>query len=144
MKFIESTSMKVVISKEQERQLSSKERMKRAFLDSSVLAFDVYEKENLIGFIMVKNFDVESYFLWNYAIDYSFQNKGYGTKTLNEFIEYMKDKYNNSSSLEYFERTYDKYDMHPETCELLRSWLSLVSEKGENEAIKIIKKVKDY
>ena len=94
MKFIESTSMKVVISKEQERQLSSKERMKRAFLDSSVLAFDVYEKENLIGFIMVKNFDVESYFLWNYAIDYSFQNKGYGTKTLNEFIEYMKDKYN--------------------------------------------------
>jgi hypothetical protein len=34
--------------------------------------------------------------------------------------------------------------MHPETRDLLKSWLELVSEKGEYEAIKIIKKVKNY
>lgn len=57
---------------------------------------------------------------------------------------YLKDKYTSSSALEYFDNTYDRHEMHKETCELLRSWLVLVSEKGEKEAIKIIKKVKDY
>ena len=57
---------------------------------------------------------------------------------------YLKDKYTKSSALEYFNRTYDRHEMHPETSELLKSWLELVSEKGEDEAIKIIKKVKTY
>ena len=57
---------------------------------------------------------------------------------------YLKEKYTKSSALEYFNRTYDRHEMHPETSALLKSWLELVSEKGENEAIKIIKKVKNY
>jgi hypothetical protein len=57
---------------------------------------------------------------------------------------YLKDQYTKSSALEYFNRTYDRHEMHPETSALLKSWLELVSEKGENEAIKIIKKVKNY
>lgn len=57
---------------------------------------------------------------------------------------YLKDKYTKSSALEYFNRTYDRHEMHPETSALLKSWLELVSEKGETEAIKIIKKVKNY
>ena len=57
---------------------------------------------------------------------------------------YLKDKYTKSSALEYFNRTYDRHEMHPETSELLKSWLELVSEKGEDKAIKIIKKVKTY
>ena len=57
---------------------------------------------------------------------------------------YLKNKYTSSSALEYFNRTTDGRDMHPETKELLKSWLELVSEKGEYEAIKIIKKVDKY
>ena len=57
---------------------------------------------------------------------------------------YLKDQYTKSSALEYFNRTYDRHEMHPETSALLKSWLELISEKGENEAIKIIKKVKNY
>ena len=57
---------------------------------------------------------------------------------------YLKDQYTKSSALEYFNRTYDRHEMHPETSALLKSWLELVSEKGETEAIKIIKKVKNY
>ena len=57
---------------------------------------------------------------------------------------YLKEKYTKSSALEYFNRTYDRHEMHPETSALLKSWLELVSEKGENDAIKIIKKVKNY
>lgn len=57
---------------------------------------------------------------------------------------YLKDKYTSSSALEYFERTNDQNEMHPETRDLLKSWLELVSKYGEKEAIKIIKKVKEY
>ena len=57
---------------------------------------------------------------------------------------YMKDKYTKSSALEYFNRTTDGRDMHPETRDLLRSWLELVSNVGEIPAIKIIKKIKEY
>ena len=57
---------------------------------------------------------------------------------------YLKDKYTKSSALEYFNRTYDRHEMHPETSALLKSWLELVSDKGENEAIKIIKNVINY
>ena len=34
--------------------------------------------------------------------------------------------------------------MHPDTRDLLKSWLELISEKGEKEAIKIIKNIKEY
>lgn len=57
---------------------------------------------------------------------------------------YLKDKYTKSSALEYFNRTSDGKEMHPETCALLKSWLELVADLGENEAIKIIKKIKEY
>ena len=57
---------------------------------------------------------------------------------------YLKDKYTKSSALEYFNRTSDGKEMHPETCTLLKSWLELVADLGENEAIKIIKKIKEY
>ena len=60
------------------------------------MAFDIYTDELLIGFAMVKKFDKGAYFLWNYAIDYKFQNKSYGAKALVAFIDYMKDTYHMS------------------------------------------------
>ncbi len=94
---------------------------------------------------------------YEYWIDFSIQEQKYvpikvPIKYVKEMIcdriaaskVYMKEKYNNSSALEYFNRTLDAKDMHVETSNLLKSWLELVSEKGEKEAIKIIKKVKTY
>ena len=43
---------------------------------------------------MVKKWDNHSYFLWNYAIDYKYQNCGYGTNALIELIEYLHSKHN--------------------------------------------------
>ena len=69
MVFRPSKEMKVSVLPAQEKQLSSKEKMKTACEHDNVLAFDIYVEDLMIGFVMVRKFDVRSYFLWNYAID---------------------------------------------------------------------------
>lgn len=96
MQFIESKSMKISVLPEQAKQLSSKEHMAAAFLNPDVLSFDIQHENTLIGFVMVRKFDEGAYFLWNYAIDYKFQNQGFGTKALAEFISFMSERYHMS------------------------------------------------
>ena len=57
------------------------------------MAFDIYENEDLIGFAMLKQFDKNKFFLWDYAIDFRYQNQGFGFKALKELIEFLKTEY---------------------------------------------------
>ena len=59
----------------------------------TVMAFDIMEENNLIGFVLVHRFEDRKYFLWEYAIDIRFQNQHKGTRALTEFIDYMKTRY---------------------------------------------------
>lgn len=93
MLFKISESMKISVLPEQEKYLSTIKDIKEACANESVLAFDVYSDDLLIGFIMVRKFDKGAYFLWDYAIDYRYQNRGYGTTALTEFINFMKNTY---------------------------------------------------
>lgn len=93
VRFVKSKSMKISVLPEQVKQLSSNECIKAACLMSNVLAFDIYQDDLLVGFVMVRQFDEEKYFLWNYAIDYKYQNQKYGTKALIAFISYMVKEY---------------------------------------------------
>ena len=93
MRFQPSFAMKISVLPEQEKQLSSKEKIEIACTKENVLAFDIYIDELLIGFAMVRKFDEGAYFLWNYAIDSQYQNQNYGTTALAEFICFMKDTY---------------------------------------------------
>ena len=94
IRFIKSSSMKVKVLKEQEKFLSAKDRIESAIKMDNVLAFDIYDKDLLIGFAMLKEFDNGCFFLWNFAIDYKYQNKGYGINVLKELIIFMKNSYN--------------------------------------------------
>jgi len=91
--FEPSRSMKISVLPEQEKQLSSKERIQEACTQKNVLAFDIYRNDRLIGFAMVRKFDKGQYFLWNYAIDYHYHIKHYGTEALVDFISFMKNTY---------------------------------------------------
>ena len=93
IKFIKTDSMKVEVLKEQEKFLSSKDRIKNAIELDSVLAFDIFDDDLLMGFAMLKNFDEGCFFLWDFAIDYKYQNKGYGTNVLKELIIFMNHNY---------------------------------------------------
>lgn len=94
MRFIRSDSMKVSVLKEQESQLSSKQRIREELGNPEVFAFDIYKKDILIGFAMLRKFEEGGFFLWNYAIDCKYQNQNYGTTALRELIGMMREKYN--------------------------------------------------
>lgn len=53
---------------------------------------------------------------------------------------YLKDKYTDSCPLEYFRNGYDHLKMHNQTKDLLERLLVMLSEKGEKETFRYIKK----
>ena len=91
--FRKSNGIKINLTEEQEKQLSDKETIEEALRDESVIAFDIHNAGELIGFAMLKNCG-EGFFLWDYAIDVKHQNKGYGSKVLQELIEFLKPERN--------------------------------------------------
>ena len=48
MQFLQSDSIKITVSPEQEKQLSSKEKIAKNIKDQYVLAFDIYNEVNMI------------------------------------------------------------------------------------------------
>ncbi|MBO7078207.1 MAG: GNAT family N-acetyltransferase [Bacilli bacterium] len=95
MEFVKSKEMKINLTLAQSKMLSTKEDIKIIIKDNptTVKAFDIYDNKELIGFVLVYEFEEKKYFLWEYAIDISCQNQGRGTKALIEFIDYMKDSF---------------------------------------------------
>ena len=53
---------------------------------------------------------------------------------------YLKDKYSDDSPYQYFVSHLPRDRMHVDTCNLLESWLILLSKKGEKEAFRYIRK----
>lgn len=94
--FVPSREMKVELLPGQEEELCSKETIKEIFAKDEkgeCTAFDIYEGDELVGFIMFCEYPEGSWFLWNYAIDARFQNRGIGTRALSAALEYMKAHY---------------------------------------------------
>ena len=94
MKLIKTIKLQIELSDEQRKQLSSKEKIEVALKDKNIFSFNICEQDNLIGFAMLRKYSDIGYFLWNYAIDIKYQNKGYGTKALLFLIDYFETKYN--------------------------------------------------
>ena len=94
MIFKKSYTIKIKVSEEQEKQLSSIEKITAKCQDANVIAFDIYDDNILIGFAMLREYEKGGYFLWNFAIDSKFQNNHYGTTSLKELISKMKAEYN--------------------------------------------------
>ena len=96
MTFTRSTEMKISLMPEQAEMLSTKEDIKKIIKDNpdTVMAFDIYDGNDLIGFVLVHRFEKQKYFLWEYAIDVRHQNKHKATKALSEFIGFLKAHYN--------------------------------------------------
>ncbi|MBP5161650.1 MAG: catalase [Spirochaetales bacterium] len=61
---------------------------------------------------------------------------------------YQKERYTDSSALEYYRRRLGEEDMHPETSRLLGDLVTMLSEKGEKETFNyistVLRKQKDY
>lgn len=92
-KFVKSDSMKVDVLPSQEGELCTKETIADICKSETVIAFDVYRTGTLVGFALLRKYDENGYFLWNYAIDAKYQNRGFGTEILRELISIMRDEY---------------------------------------------------
>lgn len=92
-KFVKSNSMKVDVLPSQEGELCTKETIADICKSETVVAFDVYREGTLVGFALLRKYDETGYFLWNYAIDAKYQNRGFGTEILRELISIMRDEY---------------------------------------------------
>ena len=95
MVFVDSTDMKITLPPEQAEMLSSRETIREIIRENpdTVMAYDIYDEGELIGFVLVHRFEEKKYFLWEFAIDQSHQNQHKGTRALTAFIEHMKNCY---------------------------------------------------
>lgn len=90
MEFVPSNGISISLLDGQWQQLSSRERIKNAIGTEGVLAYDIVYEGQVIGFAMLRQFAVDAYFLWNYAIDLEFQSKGLGKQALSELLVLIK------------------------------------------------------
>lgn len=93
IRFEKSESMKIKLLGEQYGYLSSEDKIKTALIEENTVGFDIYDGTLLVGFAMLRKYDEYGWFLWDFAIDRHFQNRGYGTESLKELIAYMKKNY---------------------------------------------------
>ena len=65
MTFVRSEEMKISLLPEQEEMLSTKEDIKTIIRENpdTVMAFDIFDGEDLIGFVLVHRFEKQKYFL---------------------------------------------------------------------------------
>ena len=93
--FVNSTDMKITLSPEQAEMLSTRETIREIIQRNpdTVMAFDIYDRDELVGFVLVHCFEANKYFLWEFAIDEKHQNQHKGTEALKAFIEYMKTRH---------------------------------------------------
>lgn len=93
IEFRKTEDLKIEIKSEQACNLSAKSKIEKMLKEKNVFGFDIYMDDILIGFAMLKKFGKNKYFLWDYLIDYKFQNKGIGTQALGELINLLKKQY---------------------------------------------------
>lgn len=89
-----TNKMNVEVLESQKKYISSLKKINENINNEDVIAFDIYKDKVIIGFAMLKEFEEHCFFLWNYAVDYKYQNKHLGTKALKELISYMIANYN--------------------------------------------------
>lgn len=94
MEFKRTTKFeKIFLLPEQLRHISSIEKINSALNRKDVLGLDIYMENNKIGFILLNEYALKEFFLWDYVIDFNFQNKGYGTLALKELFDYLLNNY---------------------------------------------------
>lgn len=83
----------IEILPEQEKYISSIEKINKALQEERNYGFNIYNNERKIGFVLLRQFSEDSFFLWDYIIDRRFQNKGYGTNALVKLLDFLRKEF---------------------------------------------------
>ena len=93
MRFSRTNQFRISLSEHDQKQLSSMERIERALADSTILSYNIWDGDTLVGFAMPCPFEENGFFLWNFAIDSAYQNRQYGQRALRELLKMLKQEY---------------------------------------------------
>ena len=93
MKIIRTTQFQITLSDADRKQLSSKARIKQALADPNILSYDIWDGDARIGFAMLRPFNENGFFLWNFAIDSAYQNQHYGQRALRGLLTMLKQEH---------------------------------------------------
>lgn len=93
MKFIPTTKFQLTLSEADRKQLSSSERIEQALTDPNILSYDIWDGDARVCFAMLCPFEGNGFFLWNFAIDSSYQNQHYGQRALRDLLLMLKQEY---------------------------------------------------
>ena len=93
MKIIRTTQFQITLSDADRKQLSSKARIKQALTDPNILSYDIWDGDARIGFAMLRPFNENGFFLWNFAIDSAYQNQHYGQRALMGLLTMLKQEH---------------------------------------------------
>ncbi|MCF0117454.1 MAG: GNAT family N-acetyltransferase [Bacilli bacterium] len=107
MEFRKSDGLKIFLNDKDLTQISTIYRINNACKQANVLAYDIYNNNNLIGFIMLRKFQ-EGMYIWDFAIDSHEQNQGFGTLALQEILDKMYEEH----GAKYFTVSYTKGNNH--------------------------------
>lgn len=100
--FNDTKEFHIHLLEEQYIQISSKEKIEENLKKDNVFAYDIMCNDTCIGFAMLREYEPQKYFLWQYAIDEAYQNQRYGKIALQELILFLK----NTKGLKEFVTTY--------------------------------------
>lgn len=93
MKIIRTTQFQITLSDADRKQLSSKARIKQTLTDPNILSYDIWDGDARIGFAMLRPFNENGFFLWNFAIDSAYQNQHYGQRVLRGLLTMLKQEH---------------------------------------------------
>ncbi|MCC3866660.1 GNAT family N-acetyltransferase [Terrisporobacter mayombei] len=66
----------------------------QAFYEEKLYPIGIYNNEEMVGFILYDyDKELEGWSFSRFMIDINFQNKGYGSKALEKFLEFFHNKY---------------------------------------------------
>ena len=94
MRFQISNGLRLQLTEADMAQLSAPEKIQSAIDSGTVIAYDIFESENLVGFAMLRPYEDNGYFLWDFAIDCRYQNQHKGTRALKGLLQMMRSTYN--------------------------------------------------
>ena len=62
-------------------------------VSENVIAYDIWNGMDLIGFAMLRKYKKDGFFVWSYAIDHRYQNRDLGTEALKKLIALLRKEY---------------------------------------------------
>lgn len=83
----------ITLELDPDKEIMQPEQINKELGNKNCFGYDIYLDQERIGFTLVAKYSRRGFFIWQYAIDKKYQDKGYGTQALSELLQVLKKEY---------------------------------------------------